>query len=1361
MNDSTLTRDLILNKDQENEQQDPLKNPQEGTPTEESPQFQLQASPDEASNISQSEEETEKEEKESHTEEKEQEDPTAQAEEGPQEDNSKDRPDDEDSSGEGADSGSGDLGGGRGNPNENKPNGGNEGNNNLGGLGPQAGNEAGNDTLLSPNAQAPKAPQVKQKISLKSKDPASFITSFAAQSPIDMLSRSKEAGIALNSSLQQQKTDLRSELPDAAAFLQFPEAKETKKKRPAFKLSPQAQIDTGEPRKQGDFLNTLKNPAAQPNSRKKIAFSNDQQHFDQQLHSISTVDSSLPNTLGAAPKVSQNGEANPLRLKTMGNSGYQQSKEAKQSANQYIANTDFGENQLLPQPDTNKTQNIPEWKAAKSVELAAEKVPTFDSAVQTNLDQGLKEGFQSKLDKEFQTAATAESTFQQEKSKNSADTQAKLQEQTKIAGDFQENQRGQAGKKINKHKTDWKEENKTLEKTSAWEQHARLMDTAEMTAAQSSLTDKKVKKKYEEADRKAHAKIQQGNQKASDKIREVEKKKEDQSWWDSIKDAIASFLDALSDAISVIFDAVRSAVKAVFDAAIQAVKDIIKKASDWICAQIKGFGEWLKERVQQLLGDYKIIADKFCQLIDAVIDTAVKVIETVADGIAGIVNGLISSLAYLIDGALEILQDVYVGVIKAVHFLLTTDVLEIVKGIFNLGAGIEAMPGHFVGELSEEIMGTNVTTTLEGIERSPAEEDLYKKLMLEEIAKEEEPADETPAATPEIVPEVTSKEVLSQDDAVLQGGTQEMPESLAANFKGLPDGEIELGGAGSETVTTPDLQEQSQAAVPGGDTAPEIAGDSGEQADFATMSDDQKLQYHIDQMGMDAGSMDTKTTGQAPEKKAPETTLPGLQAKTGILGVAQRTGFAVKQMFKGMSVWWKANSTKVYLAMSGILLAAGLVALFTGGAGLIGLLQIMLQVMSAYFIADALIRIRKYVNEWAQKSWDGNPEAGGKSLARGLAVLLNEFLFEFVLKGAGKVLDKVKDMIKASKGVQKGIKVAKKVGSKVPGMGKLGKIKGAVLRGGKYTLTGFKKGWAKGVKTIGELRQRILQRFGFDRIWLKKKGTKIQVWARFNPEFLLLQYTDKNGHKKKFKKPESHDPIHADNRVRETDAYQHREVKDPDSEFTHEVRDPETEEWLGAKRLSPDTTPEWLADAPPKVQEAYKKRGSLRKNMETPDLEEAHHINPMGLMADNPALQTAVQHGYPMNSPSNGINLKRYSSKTSKIEKTGEVYASPTGVHASHPNYTNGLRKVYNDFNLTYLEGADEALKGPMAKKWAELVTSDTRELIKKKCLKGKPHIKVDELFEAGTSADNLYKEVEKKFKKWLKEYKSNLKNPK
>ena len=395
------------------------------------------------------------------------------------------------------------------------------------------------------------------------------------------------------------------------------------------------------------------------------------------------------------------------------------------------------------------------------------------------------------------------------------------------------------------------------------------------------------------------------------------------------------------------------------------------------------------------------IRDRIKGLIDDAVELAVDAVNALAEALKDAVNALLDLLAAALDALLAAYQAV-LNAVLAVLKILAAGLLEILKGIANLGKGMWAMLPQFWGKLTEEFLGTDLSEPLPNIERTEAE-----------VAEHEGggPAGLDGAE----MPEGLDAPKLSDGQVGIGGAPLELDSGIVDQLPPMADGDqFEMGGA-EVPVTTEELQADAQGApltedagaapavadpgpVPSDD---QVAGES-EGPDFASMGDQEKLDYHIEQMGQDSAGPTTD------DSKDPSvaTNDPGVpyEAKTNPLSVSQRFDFAIAQMKKGMEIFWNENKEKIIAGLIGLLIVGGLIAFFTAGTGIVPFLQLVMQALLVYFIADALWRVKGHMADYFTKSWGGQTEEGGGSLATALAIVCAEFVLEYVLKGVGSCL---------------------------------------------------------------------------------------------------------------------------------------------------------------------------------------------------------------------------------------------------------------------------------------------------------------------------------------------------------------------
>ncbi|MFC7348466.1 hypothetical protein ACFQO9_17240 [Chryseobacterium zhengzhouense] len=104
-----------------------------------------------------------------------------------------------------------------------------------------------------------------------------------------------------------------------------------------------------------------------------------------------------------------------------------------------------------------------------------------------------------------------------------------------------------------------------------------------------------------------------------------------------------------------------------------------------------------------------------------------------------------------------------------------------------------------------------------------------------------------------------------------------------------------------------------------------------------------------------------------------------------------------------------------------------------------------------------------------------------------------------------------------------------------------------------------------------------------------------------------------------------------------------------------------------------------------KAADAIHKRGTLHTNMKGSKPVgadwEAHHLIPVEVLEDpgvaGDIMRQALEDGFDFNCAHSDINgewAQRYSSET-RLNKKGEITASESGTHSSHPEYTKEVKK--------------------------------------------------------------------------------------
>lgn len=843
----------------------------------------------------------------------------------------------------------------------------------------------------------------------------------------------------------------------------------------------------------------------------------------EQMLNMPSQDNGMNSELGEKPDVNLEGQASPeqneANLKEAGGT-----TDTERTKFDEASNENRGEDKIFPELEIEKLSpqtELAQVEEANGIELP--EIQTTEIGVTNAFDIDAVSHMEAERAGEVDKAVQGKADMEKDMDKEQLSTESEIDAETKKVKAEQEKAQTEAKGQVDKEREGWKTDNEKVISDFQKDAEKEHGSTSGKIDDEVTKTRKGIDKEYADADKEIKKEEDKSAKQAKEEKAKAKKKKK--GFWGWLSSAVTALFDAIKSAVNAIFDALRALVKAVIEAAKKAVNALIDMARDMIIGLIKAFGELLKSLVKVALAAFPKLRDKFLKAIDKAVEVACDAVNKLAEGLKKAVNALLDALGAVLDFILSAYQKLINAVLDVLEFL-TAGIIKILEGLTNIGISIGYGVGALKGALVKEFIGEDITAPLPSVEASEAE---LPELMAMQasIAQDVAEATEISAeAEAQLNTELDNKTMLSDDDFVLDGDVNApLDGDLIKNI--LPqlnaEGKIELGGA-ADPVNAQDLQDATAGGegvgeMGGGDldadaaTAAETPQYDAETIEWLKKSDSEKLDWNIEQMGADSSEPDSKAKKSTPPSQS-EMASPGeIARKTGRLGVGTRLGFVGRQMLKGMQMWWSKNKTAVYLALAGILLVAGVVAFFTGGAGLVPLLQLAIQAMTVYFIADALIKIKGHLWDWLSKAWNGDTKGGGESLAQAIAVIFSEFLFEYVLKGIGKVLKRIKKMVKATKTFKRISKGTRKV---VAGLkrSKIGKrvrktIRGVSKKGGKFSMK-MKKGWQKGTKKLGDLRKKILDKFGFKRIWIEKTGKWIELWGEFNSK-VLISKTDADG----------------------------------------------------------------------------------------------------------------------------------------------------------------------------------------------------------------------------------------------------------
>ena len=223
--------------------------------------------------------------------------------------------------------------------------------------------------------------------------------------------------------------------------------------------------------------------------------------------------------------------------------------------------------------------------------------------------------------------------------------------------------------------------------------------------------------------------------------------------------------------------------------------------------------------------------------------------------------------------------------------------------------------------------------------------------------------------------------------------------------------------------------------------------------------------------------------------------------------------------------WFNENKVAI---IAGIIAGIGgviLANILTGGA-VMAALPLLMQIVSAYFAAEAVYQGMKHFGGYLGAAWPGNLVEGATKLARALAVLAIELIFALLFGGKAAV----RGMRTAARTVAKqGVRGAAKTGIRAAGtslkqgarstvkaardLGRVGRDGAkALARNGKMAMQGVRKGFAKGAKTLDDLGQGLAKRLRFKKFRIRIEKRRFKLEGEINPWVLLASGEIKHIH---------------------------------------------------------------------------------------------------------------------------------------------------------------------------------------------------------------------------------------------------------
>ncbi len=789
-----------------------------------------------------------------------------------------------------------------------------------------------------------------------------------------------------------------------------------------------------------------------------------------QFDAISLNTSAIPTTMQQSAWLDLSGEADTEHLSIEQNDAAQDMNIKKNQAAKDV-HKDYGENDIIKKPndETLKSSRKLTSKAVKKQPIDALKLEGVDEA---NINAQFEPIIQSKIGAETEKYQTAELEHNQKVLEQEKASEAQIGEEKNKSQEKQLKSVKDAQADVNQSRVEWQNE---LNKTES--------DFAKKSSNQAKTTLGNIKTEKSKGETVAQGHINKANNDArkkkedSDKEaqqKKAEKKNESKGFFGWVADKATAFINALKDALNYIFTKLREAVKVIFEAAKKLVLAALELARKAIVSFIKGFASLLKGFLDFALAAFPGIRDRLKAKIDKYVAVAEKFVNQTFEVFKKAVVAIIDFLAEAVDTLIGALQDLYNLILDAVNFIVA-GIIKIMEGLYNLTSSAMVMPDNFMGQISEEFLGMDVTQPLP-----------FEKTAMTKAAS---------SGSDSEYDDLLGKNSYNENDFHVDPVVNDMelsPELLAQLQES--NGEINFG-ANSNTL---DMFKQSAAGsqeMEGDATAAEkqdIPADPYAQADWF-------IDYQNNQ------SPPSTDTGSASGKQAAtESSMPEEMKLVGPWTPLVRMYYLKEQMWSGIKKNWEENKWKYIGIGAAIVLGITALAILTAGA-IFALIPPALEIFAAIMMAQAVAKASGFFKTFMTDGWLGKTATAGKALARAIGIILVELIFILLFDSAAlfKVLKT------AAKGGVKGVVNLAKAGAKSTlKAGKNALVatgKGFVKQAGKakFFVQGIGKGIAKGAKNLDELGENLAKRFKFKGFKIVVKGFKFYLYGSVNPWVLL------------------------------------------------------------------------------------------------------------------------------------------------------------------------------------------------------------------------------------------------------------------
>ncbi|MBP6237635.1 MAG: hypothetical protein KA536_15905 [Saprospiraceae bacterium] len=824
----------------------------------------------------------------------------------------------------------------------------------------------------------------------------------------------------------------------------------------------------------------------------------------------------LDTSPGLKPTVELTGGADPKIAEDNSNSCNDfitsETERAKLDSGEYR-----GENDIRPTVQTSSLK--PAWTA---VEIPTRKaIPSEELLLSSEVKEAINTQAADTVIKESDAHIKKNNeeydNYQSNKEAEISNTNTKIKDEEDKTLKEQTGAQIEAKSYIAEQRKEWQKESDKIQQDNRDSIDKRSTEDKEKIEGEIKHGDEEIIKEYTSAESEAKAKKTEAESKAKSKKDEASKKPK--GFWSSIAGAIGDFFSKIRDAINFIFDELKKAVAEGIERAKKAAARVISAVTSFIVESIQDFGEFLKTVVSVALADYPALRDKILKKIDESVEYAVTKVNEYSEKLKAAVIELLDALGSMVIALLSAYQAIFNLVLDALEFLVG-GLIKIAQFVGSLVMGAYYSGDYFMGSLAEEAVGGNPTEPLQNYEVPNGKEDVWRAAMgMTNVLSNEngESGDNG-----ETLQTFAAKPILNDSDVAIDPfPAVVMDKELLAHFADMKAGEkMDFGEGKANPITANELVDNNSDKADLnsiGSLHTEKSNEKAEQGepksepDWQAMSDDAKLDYYLTQLlgsAKEAGNSSISPERANPKSDEDESEA-AMVMKTGRLDVGKRLSFMGSQMIVGIKVLWEKNKNAIIAAVVGALLGAGLVAFFTGGAGLLVAVQIVAEVLTLIFGAIAIARASGEIGNYVSHAWDLDDKKAGKSLANSKAILVSEFFLDKILVGMGKMFKKMLSaMKKAFKSTKIGAKIAAKTGSAVKSIkGSIKRITGkggSAIKNSKLFIKA-KGVVGKGLKKFDDFRNAVIKKFGFKKIWVEKAGKYLELWGEFNPKVLMMK----------------------------------------------------------------------------------------------------------------------------------------------------------------------------------------------------------------------------------------------------------------